>query len=272
MSLALSLSLPGGLFFSRVNRKRVLEDLGPRDREQTISICLCFTIADRSGHLKSKLASLLPDVLSLFEGAAALVTKETHPEIVTILDGLDVEMARAASDFHHIGMHRRRSVELGLQMSTSDHFLYLDIDHLLRWFENERDELEAILSRLPRADLTVIGRGSEAFASLPARLSSTESIVNRIYGLVTGNEWDLLMAARGISRGAAELIVNTSTVDHIGNDLDWPLLCRSQGMSLLYETANGLTYKTNEDYANGMADSQDSDPQAWAERIEIAAL
>jgi hypothetical protein len=233
---------------------------------------LCFTIADRPGHLREKLSTLLPGVLGLFSRANALVADETHPEVVSTLDCLDVKMARAPSSFLHIGMHRRKSVEMGLKTGTAESFLSIDIDHLLRWYENDRAELEEALDRLRDADLTVIGRGPDSFASLPARLAATESIVNRIYRLLTGDDWDLLMAARGLSRSAAEVIVRYSTVDHIGNDLDWPLLCRARGLRLAHVVADGLTYKTNSDYATGAEDALDMDPGAWAVRIEIAAL
>jgi hypothetical protein len=233
---------------------------------------LCFTIADRPGHLRDKLATRLPEVLGLFNGAAALVTHETHNEVVSTLKRLGVKMARAPANFHHIGKYRRKSVEVGLETATSDTFLSIDIDHLIRWFENDGAELEGALKRLHNADLTVIGRGPDAFAALPARLATTETIINRIYRLLTGDEWDLLMAARGLSRSAAEVIVNHSRVDHIGNDLDWPLLCRSRGLSLAYIAANGLTYSTNRDYATGAEDALDGDPAAWAARVEIASL
>jgi hypothetical protein len=238
-----------------------------------MSACtLCFTISDRPGHLREKLSVVLPEALGLFAGAAALVTTETHDDIVTVIKGLGVEVARAPSNFHHIGMHRRKSVELGLKTAASDTFLYIDVDHLLRWFENDRIELEDAINQLAHADMTVIGRGPDAFAALPARLSMTESVINHIYRLLTGDEWDLLMAARGLSRRAAEVIVSSSTVDHIGNDLDWPLLCRSRGLSLSHVVANGLTYRTNRDYALGSDDELDGDPEAWATRVEIASL
>ncbi|MBL4682041.1 MAG: hypothetical protein JKY88_15130 [Pseudomonadales bacterium] len=235
-------------------------------------ITLCFTIADREGYLREKLSVLMPEVIKLFRGAAALVTSDTHQEIVETLTGLKVKMARAPSNFNHIGMHRRKSLEVGLEATASNCYLYIDIDHLLRWFENDRPELEAVLNQLPNSDLTVIGRGPKAFEALPARLLTTEAIINRIYCLVTGKDWDLLMAARGVSRRAAELIINSSTIDHIGNDLDWPLLCRSKNLTLGYEAANGLTYMTNLDYAKDVDDELDADPAAWAMRVEIAAL
>ncbi len=233
---------------------------------------VCFTIADRKGFLIQKVADFLPQILSLFNGAAALVTSQTHQEVVSILDGLGVTMAREPSNVNHIGRHRRISLETGLKTSDSTHFLYIDIDHLLRWFENDVTELGKVIENLGSAELTVIGRSREAFDALPKRLVATESIINHIFALATGVNWDLLMAARGMSRHAAQLIIEFSNVDHIGNDLEWPLLCRSRGLNLAYVAANGLTYKTGKDYALDKNDDKDSDPEAWAIRVEIAAL
>ncbi len=78
------------------------------------------------------------------------------------------------------------------------------------------------------------------------------------------------MAARGLSRAAVRLIVNESKVNTIGNDVDWPLLCRKNGLALDYLEAEGLTYRTDFDYAHDREDSQDQLPEAWALRMRLA--
>lgn len=75
----------------------------------------------------------------------------------------------------------------------------------------------------------MIGRGPKSLAALPERLASTEAMVNHIFRLTTGRSWDVMMAARSFSRRAAQAVVEGSTVDTIGNDVAWPLLCRAQG-------------------------------------------
>ncbi|MEM7365316.1 MAG: hypothetical protein AAF525_14945 [Pseudomonadota bacterium] len=181
-------------------------------------------------------------------------------------------MVRAPSNFDHIGLHRRSAIQAGLAASNATHFLYIDLDHLLRWFENDVSELSDVVRQISAHDFSVIGRGQQAFTQLPERLSTTESIVNRIYTLVTGDDWDLLMAARGMSRQAAQVVVHRSTIDHIGNDLDWPLLCRANGYQLHYVEADGLTYETEKNYGEGRVDQLDLDAEAWATRVDIAAL
>jgi hypothetical protein len=80
-----------------------------------------------------------------------------------------------------------------------------------------------------------------------------------------------MMAARSFSRRAAEAIVNGCAIDSIGNDVAWPLFCEAQGLSVGYVEAEGLTYRTNVDYATDLVDARDGDPHAWAERVLLAA-
>jgi hypothetical protein len=79
-----------------------------------------------------------------------------------------------------------------------------------------------------------------------------------------------MMGVRGLSRAAAALIAEESGVDTVGNDVEWPLLCRSRDLSLNYIEAEGLTYKTDEDYALNRDDRLDEVPREWAFRVLIA--
>jgi hypothetical protein len=151
------------------------------------------------------------------------------------------------------------------------HILYLDLDHALRWLENDAEEMDAAVQRIQRSDCTVIGRGPRSMATLPRRLTMTEGVVNEIFRLVSGLSWDVMMAARGLSRRAAEAIVEDCDVDTIGNDCAWPLFCQSRGFTLDYLEANGLTYRTNPDYAADVDDRHDENPMAWALRVNLAA-
>lgn len=146
-----------------------------------------------------------------------------------------------------------------------------DLDHLLRWVETDAGELDDVLDAIPDADCTVIGRGPAAWAALPQRLAQTEAIVNHTFMLITGHRWDLMMAARGLSRRAAQLIVDTCTVDTAGNDVSWPLLCERASLSMAYLEVNGLTYRTDRDWAEDRPDRSDDDPVAWAMRVRLAS-
>ena len=117
----------------------------------------------------------------------------------------------------------------------------------------------------------VIGRSGVSFASAPRRLRETESIVNHAFSAVTGCDWDVMIAARLMSRPAAEAVIRYATEASLATDVEWPLLLRRLGFSLRYVAADGLTYETNEVYGSGMNDAEDADLSAWIFRLELAA-
>jgi len=160
---------------------------------------------------------------------------------------------------------------MALAHSNIPRIVYMDFDHLLRWIENNPSELDRILEATAEYDCAVIGRGPKSLAALPERLASTEAMVNHIFRLTTGRSWDVMMAARSFSRLAAQAVVEGSTVDTIGNDVACPLLCKAQGLSVGYTEAEGMTYRTNVDYASNLEDARDGDPRAWAQRVLLAA-
>ena len=66
-------------------------------------------------------------------------------------------------------------------------------------------------------------------------------------------------------------IVADCDEDTIGNDVAWPLFCQRRGYKMSYIEADGLTYRTNPDYANDNTDSGDGDPRRWITRVQLAA-
>lgn len=236
-----------------------------------VPVALASTVADREGHLYEKFLSLSPLVSDRFSGVAIVATETTAPSLLKLFDDLDVPVIRRSGDGDPIGRHRREAVGLALDsFAGAQHIMYCDLDHLLRWIENDPGELAGVLRRAGTVECLVIGRGPKSWEALPRRLAETEAIVNEIYGLITGRRWDLMMAARLLSRGAAEIIRQHSKVDTVGNDVDWPLLCESRGLSLDHVEAEGLTYKTDADYARDLEDKLDGDPRAWSERMRYS--
>lgn len=117
-------------------------------------------------------------------------------------------------------------------------------------------------------DFLIVGRTPSAFARSPSRLRETESIVNHVYGLMTGREADVMFAVRVLSRAAAEAVVEGCQEDTIANDVEWPLFAERMGFSVGYVAAEGLDYRINPDFDQS-SDSRDLDPLAWIERVEI---
>jgi hypothetical protein len=234
------------------------------------NIFMAFALRDPPGVLLQKAKQHWAGLQSLFRGAAALVTTDTHPNWKSFLLEHQVGFTQAPPNWDHIGLHRRYALEQAITRSDAKHFLYTDIDHLLRWQERGSDELQRILSRIPDYDCLVIGRTRAGFAAAPERLQRTESLVNEIFRLISGCAWDTMMGTRGLSRKAALRIIEASKVKTLGNDVAWPLMLLRDGFNVGYVEANGLTYETNPVYADSALDTEDEDPAAWMLRVYAA--
>jgi hypothetical protein len=232
--------------------------------------CLVTALCDAPGELLPKAEKLWGALEHRFSAIAVHITHDTHRDWRRFLSERGTPIVESRQGWDVIGLHRRRSLELGLSHSTDDRFFYADPDHILRWVERNPAELDAVLGQADPYDCLVIGRSPAAFAATPERLRATETIVNRIYTLITGRDWDLMIAARGLSRRAAELIVRECEVDTLGNDVAWPLLVERDGLTLGYAQADGLTYETNTVYAANATDVLDHDPRAWMLRVYAA--
>ncbi len=228
------------------------------------------TLGDREGVLAFKVEELLPRAVDRFGTVAVRAMTTTHERNLSLLERAGVAFTTTEPDAGQIGRYRREALGLALAHGSSARILYMDFDHLLRWIENDASELDRVLDEAAGYDCGVIGRSPRFFSALPERLAATESIVNHVYRLMTGRSWDLMMAARSLSRRAAGAIVDGCTVDTIGNDVAWPLFCEARGFSVGYVAADGLTYRTNADYAVDRPDARDADPRAWATRVLLA--
>src|SRR5215207_3827351 len=162
-------------------------------------VALALAVHDPQGHLVGKLDKLLSGLCERFDSFAVHTTTSTHQGILERFESVGASLRAAPADSEAIGRHRSEAVGLALEAGAVDHVLYLDLDHTLRWLENDSEELDAAVQRIQRSDCTVIGCGAQSMAVLPRRLAMTEGVVNEIFRLVSGQSWDVMMAARGLS-------------------------------------------------------------------------
>jgi len=188
------------------------------------------SLDDPDGHLLVKIEALRPELRLCFSGIAAVITRRTANDIPKLFHSSGAQTARVDADLDSIGAHRRQSLEMASGLGGDVPILRADLDHVLRWVERDSVELGEVVSKLEESEFTVIGRSVASMQMVPERLKSTESIVNHVYSLITGQRWDLMMSARGVSKAAADLIIKSSVVDTVGNDTEWPghLLSRSR--------------------------------------------
>lgn len=236
----------------------------------TKSIAFATVLHDPEALLAGPLEASAAVLAATFAGISVSLTEATHPSIERIMaDVLGARVGRHPTGEAFIGRGRRNGVALALDWGT-DRVLYADPDHMLRWLESNPAELEAVLAGQPEIGFLVVGRSERAFADVPCRLQQTEAPINRTYELITGRRADLLSAVRRMDRAAAGDIVAHSEIDSFANDVEWPLLAERLGHMVGYVDADGLTYRTIEQYA-APADGYDADPLQWIRRIEMAA-
>lgn len=233
-----------------------------------MKVALAVTVHDPAASIAPGMRRTAKSFREVFSALAADVTEATHIEVLSAL-----EDAGAWVMTHPVGnvagRSRRRAVKRALH-SDAERILYSDLDHVIRWIERDRNELEALISRTDAADLVIVGRSDAAFTRSPARLRDTEARVNRVYKLLTGLDADLLFAIRLLTRQAAEAIVRECTEDTMSSDVEWPIVAEQRGLSVEYVAAEGLDYRTTADFDQS-ADGLDLDPQAWIYRVELAA-
>ena len=180
-----------------------------------------------------------------------------------------------------IGKARRAVLELALQLDYPL-ILYCDGDRVLHWAEHYPHELVQVSADITHHDFTVIGRTPRAFASHPRNQRDTEAIVNHVFAQVSGHAWDVTAAARGLSRHAAQAILEACCDDEISTDVTWPLCHQHQThLSQGYIEAEGLEFETADRFTDlvGQAGSLaawrnqlDGDPLQWVHRLNLARI
>lgn len=94
-------------------------------------------------------------------------------------------------------------------------------------------------------DLLILGRTERAWGTHCRYQGETERLFNRVIALVAGKEWDTGAGARGVSRRAAESLLELAQEPTVGPDAEWPLLLtRDEGYLLGHRLCEGLEFET----------------------------
>ena len=235
-----------------------------------MATALATTLHDPEALLAEPFEAAGPALARVFAGVAVSLTEATHPRMERVLlDALNARLVRHPTGEAFIGRGRRNAVGLALEVGA-ERVLYADPDHILHWLRLAPDELGTILEIEPSVGFLIVGRSARAFAAVPHRLQQTEGPINRAYELLTGRRADLLSAVRRLDRATARDIVDHARVDSFGNDVEWPLLAERLGHSVGAVEADGLLYRTIEQFAAPSA-GYDEQPLQWIRRIEMAA-
>ena len=235
-----------------------------------MTVAFATALHDPEALLVEPFRAAAPALAATFSGMAISLTEATHPDVERVMtQSLGASVTRHTTGEPYIGLGRRRAVTLALDKGT-DHILYADPDHMLHWLRDDPGDLRRILDAEPDVAFLIVGRSERAFAAVPRRLQATEQPINHAYELATERRADLLAAVRRLTRAAAEDIAAHSKVDSFANDIEWPLLAEQLGHTVSYVAADGLKYRTIEQF-DAAADGYDDDPLQWLRRIEMAA-
>jgi hypothetical protein len=249
-----------------------------------MTIILAATHHDPDGRMLAQTARVLPALARHFTAVAVFLTAQTVEETDDLLAGLGVTVERGYATMPvghgHLGLWRRAALASAVAIwPDAEGYLFCDLDRALHWAEHHPAELGPALAAARGYDCTVYGRTARAFASHPRAQRETEAIANHGFALASGLAWDVMTAARGLSRAAAELIVSRCTDDTVGSDCSWPLLCRQAGLTLGYLETEGMEFETLDRYEEELAPLGgreawlarfDADPHQWLARTELA--
>jgi len=246
-----------------------------------MNITLSITYHDPNGKLYSQIERTLPAVLNIFSGLAVQGSRQANEKSLARFESAGA-LVKVDSDIQphlgpQIGRTRRNALALALKFN-SPFAMHCDGDRIMHWVENYPQELTAIVARIPEHDFTLFGRTPRAWDTHPRIQRDTEAIVNHVFHVKTGWEWDVMIGARGMSQRAAQTIVTGCLDNEISVDVTWPLYLRSLGdFSLAYIPTEGLEFETQNRYAveidaaggqTAWLAELDTDIDKWLHRVD----
>lgn len=244
-------------------------------------VALAATLHDPEARMLAQARQVFPVLAGLFPSIDIRASASTHPAMLEYLRLAGVRLNNQPApggDGQKLGLARQDAVVAASEKAPF--ILYCDADRALHWAAHYPEELAQVAGRIREHDFTVLGRTDRAYQSHPAVQRDTERIINRVFHLVSGWDWDVGAGARGLSRRAAEAIAAGCNDEELSTDVSWPLYLRScGGFSLGYLPTEGLEFETQDRYeaevrAAGSLDAWladfDSDPARWLARLELA--
>ena len=251
-----------------------------------MSVALAAVHHDPEGLNDEQAQRILPRLAAIYADIVIILSPQTPDSTRALLEagGATVQAsADAEGAWGGIGRRRREAVNLAFGSATNATHAHLcDFDRILHWAEFHPLELLSMPDRLSAHDLTVLGRTQRAYDSHTRTQRDTEAIINHVFAIASGLNWDVSAAARGVSRRAAAALETGCADDSIGNDCSWPLFIQqTSDLSLGYIACEGLEFETPDRYARQVAESGgleawmqqiDSDPAQWERRLELARI
>jgi hypothetical protein len=252
--------------------------------QTTPSVTLALTVHQLDERLVEMAEAHLPTLAARYAALVAYCSKETDPAVLGLLHRLGVVVHQdrgSSAGIHRIGVVRRATLRAGLRAGTT-HLQMCDFDRAIHWVAHHPAELEAVIADVPNYDLLVLGRTERAWASHPPYQAETEPLFNKVFALVSGLAWDVGAGSRGLSRRAAETLLEISRERTVGVDAEWPLLLlRRADFRVGHRACEGLEFETADRFGpeieaaggyEAWEAQMSAEPQRWAFRLEVALL
>jgi hypothetical protein len=207
------------------------------------------------------------------------VTKGTSGRVIETLEhnGWIVIIPRSEVGVEYITDSRRRVLKAAYDEDLT-HMHLVDMDRVLHWALNYRDELEKSVIDIPRHDFIIFGRTKRALYTHPRNQVETEAIANHVFSLILGSSFDITAASRGISHRAAETILVHSRGRFFDSDSEWPIILHRTGFNIYYKEVDGLEWETQlkrtniSDLDNGvdLKEYYETNPESWVYRLMLS--
>jgi len=243
-----------------------------------------MTFHERDDRFVGLAEAQLPALVTRYAALVAHCSRKTHPAMLAVLRryGAVVHLeSTEAGGIQQLGIIRREILRAGLLAGTS-HLQLCDGDRAVHWSAYYPCEMDAVAAEIPSYDLLVLGRTERAWATHPPYQTETEPLFNKAFALVSGRSWDIGAGSRGLSRKAAEALVEASQEPTVGVDAEWPLLLLNRsGFCVGYRPCDGLEFETADRFgaeieaAGGYAAweaQMSADPGRWVFRLRVALL
>lgn len=247
-------------------------------------VTLAVTVHEPDERLVSLTEAQLPALVRRYQAVTAFCSQQTHPAFLDVLcrHGVDVQVDDGEpTGISRIGDVRRKTIQGGLLAQTS-HLQMCDFDRAIHWAAHYADEMEAVVAEIAEYDLLVLGRTARAWSTHPPYQAETEPLFNRVFWLVTGLRWDVGAGSRGLSRRAAEALLERSQELTVGIDAEWPMLLLHQdGFRIGHRPCEGLEFETADRFgpeieaAGGYGNwesEMSADPRRWVFRLRVALM
>jgi hypothetical protein len=253
---------------------------------QTKATCvtLVTTVHEPKDELLVFAKSELPVLKSIYGEIMAVCSRETSPHILDLLETEGVLIHTHLEESPGVqGMGKVRLLAIRAGIGTRCSHLHLcDFDRVLHWAKFYAGELRFVVQLIKAYDFLVLGRTARALNTHPKAQLEPETLVNEAFALLSSMQWDICTSSRGLSRAAAEILLEYAREKSCGADAEWPLILqRFPQMGLGYYEVEGLEFETLDrlttelrkvgDEWHWKAEIENS-VEAWSYRVRLASL